>query len=296
MIRFDKATPANGVDGHITPDHPEVVVAPSELPAPLFPEQPGFWNQFDAAVTCMAVMRGGAERLNHTTILSPAFRQLGANTLAAGAELIRAEPATLLPTEAWRRVESPWRVIPGLDGNFINRHILIEDLVGWAARKTGPSCFAAKWHFMVPRPEEVAFAVLNGDVDAPWWSRCALDAAFPDPGVILQDRRRFTRYPEGCPGHPAYPAMHAACAGAQLAVIEAMFELTAQDAHNVRWAVHNKAYFRTWAGVHYPMDNLAGLWIGWETVRRSLPAKLVEYGADPAAVAGLVPPMPAPVF
>ena len=49
------------------------------------------------------------------------------------------------------------------------------------------------------------------------------------------------------------------------------------------------ASFRTFAGVHYESDNMAGLSIGQEVIRRELPGFLqARYGSDPNAVAAKI--------
>ena len=91
--------------------------------------------------------------------------------------------------------------------------------------------FAAKYYFGVPRPEEVG----------------SMNCTF---------------YPEGCPTHPSFPAGHGAAAGATGKHFIDEWDLTPQQAYEVRLACYLWAQFRTLAGVHYAADNLAGLQIG----------------------------------
>jgi hypothetical protein len=78
--------------------------------------------------------------------------------------------------------------------------------------------------------------------------------------------------------------MHSAAFGAQAAVIRVMLTLSPDEAQDVDLAARNGAYFRNVAGVHYPQDNRVGLWLGGETVRRALPAKLAAIGYDQVEV------------
>ena len=92
-------------------------------------------------------------------------------------------------------------------------------------------------------------------------------------------------FPEGSPTHPAYPAGHAAIAGACVTVLKAFFEETASlpdpvvastdGAELLPWTgevltvggelnklANNIALGRDWAGVHYRSDGVDGLLVG----------------------------------
>jgi len=78
--------------------------------------------------------------------------------------------------------------------------------------------------------------------------------------------------------------MHSAASSASLylAVLLDLSDDQLAEAQHLDCAV---ASFRTLAGVHYESDNIAGLSIGQEAIRRELPVFLQErYGSDPAAV------------
>jgi len=78
--------------------------------------------------------------------------------------------------------------------------------------------------------------------------------------------------------------MHSAASSASLylAVLLDLTDTQLQEAQGLDCAV---ASFRTFAGVHYESDNMAGLSIGQEVIRRKLPDYLVtRYGSDRAAV------------
>lgn len=96
--------------------------------------------------------------------------------------------------------------------------------------------FEAKYFFGRPRPEEV-------------FNRC------PD------HLGTFTHYPEGCPTHPAYPAGHGAAAAAVHVLLTA-FDMDEATRNEVIDSAYHWAMYRTFAGVHYAGDNLAGLVVG----------------------------------
>ena len=119
--------------------------------------------------------------------------------------------------------------------DFINR---VPDAHLVLAQKICDSmdrCFEAKYFYGKPRPEE-AFARTG----LPW---------------------NITGYDEGCPNHPAYPAGHGAAAGS-VSVLFTHFNTTQQQRNEVIDACYVWAMSRTLAGVHYAVDNLAGLAIG----------------------------------
>lgn len=284
-IRFTKATRENGVDGHFTADHPRVSVRPEELPMPLYPEDEGFWDEFltTIAKACMA-----HDNARYVRGVSPALEKIIGQNAKQAAELVHHDWPHEILTHAAQAVTSPWRDIPGLQGKFTDRVVMLNHLMGWAAHAVSPNSFAAKWHYMVPRPEEVAGAIARGELDAPAEVRMLLFDMVPQ-GMLAQDQRRFTSYPEGSPDHPAYNAMHSAAAGAAATVVKVLFDLTEADQMMVDMTAHNMAHFRTVAGVHYPQDNRVGLWLGQETVVRLLPALMEqEYGVPGDFIASVL--------
>ena len=78
--------------------------------------------------------------------------------------------------------------------------------------------------------------------------------------------------------------MHSAASTASL-YLAVLLDLTDAQLAEARGLDCAVASFRTLAGVHYETDNMAGLSIGQEVIRRELPGYLAErYGSDPAAV------------
>ena len=82
--------------------------------------------------------------------------------------------------------------------------------------------------------------------------------------------------------------MHSAASSASLylAVLLDLTDAQLKEAQGLDCAV---ASFRTLAGVHYETDNMAGLSIGQEVIRRELPGYLqANYGSDPDVVAARI--------
>ena len=151
-------------------------------------------------------------------------------------------------------------------------------MAGWAVSEVSPTAFACKWGNGRARPEEVAWAVSQGNLPGvPASIRTKIT------NMTLVSATDFTAYPEGSPRHPSYPAMHSAASSAALWVAVMMDLSRAQlaDARRLDWAVSR---FRTLAGVHYDSDNRVGLSIGQEVIARRLPDFLAQFGADRDAV------------
>ncbi len=101
----------------------------------------------------------------------------------------------------------------------------------------------------------------------------------------------FTAYPEGSPGHPSWPAMHAAASGLSF-WLSIVLDLTPEQHCQTKLIDYAVAWGRTVAGVHFEDDNIAGLDMGQEVIARLLPEHLAEtYGADLAAVQAKVDAM-----
>lgn len=64
------------------------------------------------------------------------------------------------------------------------------------------------------------------------------------------------------PTHPSYPAGHGAAAGATAQFFYDYFDLETEDWIAIRYAAYLFAQYRSFAGVHYAVDNLAGLQVG----------------------------------
>lgn len=92
--------------------------------------------------------------------------------------------------------------------------------------------FEAKYYFGVIRPEEIAHGA------------------------------DMTHYPEGCPCHPSFPAGHGCLAGAAAKAMIDYYAMTLEQEFVIMNSAYLFAQWRTFAGVHYAPDNIAGLEIG----------------------------------
>ena len=79
----------------------------------------------------------------------------------------------------------------------------------------------------------------------------------------LENATSFTHYREGSPLHPSWPAMHSAASSASL-WLPVVDDLTEDQYCQVLRTDHAVSYARTVAGVHYRVDNIAGLNMGQE--------------------------------
>lgn len=80
------------------------------------------------------------------------------------------------------------------------------------------------------------------------------------PELYFDTGQLISSYP--CPNHPAYPAGHAAIAGATVQSWVDHVELEPADVAAIEDAGLLYAHFRTVAGVHWPSDNDAGFRLG----------------------------------
>lgn len=112
-----------------------------------------------------------------------------------------------------------------------------------------------------------------------------------DPVVVdlirsmnLTNASSFTQYPEGCPQHPAWPAMHSAGSMASL-WLAVVADLTAEQYCEVLRTDYAVGFGRICSGVHYLDDHLAGLNLGQEVIADKLPDHLFwMYGSNRKAV------------
>lgn len=120
--------------------------------------------------------------------------------------------------------------------NFLETIPDVEEQIADGVKKALIKAFEMKYFFGVARPEEV------------WSSLNNLD------GKLL------TAYPEGCPNHPSYPAGHAsAAAGGLVYLIKEFPNLTDYQLKRILDMGYSWAMFRSFAGVHHAIDNIAGL-------------------------------------
>ena len=164
--------------------------------------------------------------------------------------------------------------------DFLRGMVMLSDLVTWAIARVGPSSFELKWYAGLARPEEIAYKIATGEITkGP--PECLVKSI---KSLNLAAATNFTAYPEGSPRHPSWPAMHSAACAASM-WMPVVMNLTPQQYCQVQLMDYAIAFARTAAGVHYQMDNMAGLKLGRELVARFLPGYLNEkYGSSKSAV------------
>ena len=171
--------------------------------------------------------------------------------------------------------------------DFLRGPVLISDMVGLAIRLVGECNFALKWEVGRARPEEVAWLVKRGKLDVPA-SHQHIERLLNNMTDYDDGPHQFTAYYEGSPTHPSWPAMHSAASVVSF-WLSIVMDLTEEQLCETRKLDYAIAYGRTVAGVHYPDDNVAGLFVGQEILAHKLPRYLANvYGADKGLVKSAV--------
>jgi len=163
------------------------------------------------------------------------------------------------------------------DYQFLRGPFMLAHLNTWALATIGPHSFSAKYAVGRSRPEEIAFAISEGEIpsqDLPDSVRGVINDIFDRFDGNLPNATSFTAYSEGSPRHPSWPAMHSAASQTSfwMSVVLDMTPEQLCQARLVDWGV---AYARTVAGVHYPDDNIDGLNLGQEVISSLLADYLV---------------------
>lgn len=293
----------------IATDDARVEFHPNEFPGPLMPEDgDAFWGELVEVAKKVSYAKQGKtfasikdhteEHLQHEAIDSskPFVSEFIAKKykvakVVEGAELVHLDfPNKILSDLCVYLLQNGARVRKGLLPDvgfkrFTDGPVLFSHIIGWAVHQVSPTAFATKWHHGRPRPEEVIHAWATGELEAPQWADVLL-SSLVDVEAVKADARAFTTYPEGCPNHPSFPAMHGAAAGASV-LFGVIFDLTDEELDLVRRTAMNVAIFRDFAGVHYRQDSLTGLHIGEKVVAKKIGAFMAQYGADEAEVTAL---------
>jgi len=164
--------------------------------------------------------------------------------------------------------------------DFVNSVICLAHLNTWSIDTIAATSFATKWYVGRLRPEEMAFKIATGEVS----HGVPIDILQKVQSMNLLSAEEFTAYPEGCPRHPSWPAMHSAASSMSL-WMAVVCDMTDDQLYQAKLTDHAVAYSRSIAGVHYMDDNIAGLKLGQELLARLLPDYLAQtYGADPDVV------------
>jgi len=162
--------------------------------------------------------------------------------------------------------------------DFIGKQIMMSAVNSWSINHVSSPNFLVKWTVGRIRPEEAAFQIAQDMLEeVPPYLRTTIKI------LNIATPEQFTAYPEGCPTHPSWPAMHSAASAASL-WLATVADLTPEQYCQVLLTDYGIAFARTVAGVHYESDNIAGLNLGQLLVSRALPDYLAtNFGADKAA-------------
>jgi len=120
--------------------------------------------------------------------------------------------------------------------NFLETIPFVEEQISDGVKRSLIKAFEMKYEFGLARPEEI-------------WGH-----------INNEDGTRLTAYKEGCPNHPSFPAGHAsAAAGGLTSLIKEFPNLTDKQMKRILDMGYSWAMFRSLAGVHHAVDNIAGL-------------------------------------
>ena len=275
---------------------------------PVYPEQRKFWNQLFQVVDLQIARKNNQdpnESYGWPTIMKEAkVDSMNAFTLEDIAAAVNGEyPASIqkafireevFPAFKAQKNDARKNMLsmgqPTRSGvDFIGMQVRIAAINTWSFEVVAPVNFMLKWHYGMPRPEEVAWLIATDRISDGLEKTTTMKQTVElIKGMNLQQRKDFTAYnkekEDGSPTHPSFPAMHSA--GSTLSTwLPVLFKLTPEQYEQTLLIDHAVAFGRSVAGVHYPMDNIAGLNIGQRIVREELPAFVAEkYGYDEAKV------------
>jgi hypothetical protein len=260
---------------------------------PIQPEDSDFWNQF--LNTCKAVRKSRGKVIIPNGMLSNTlrekFRIYRYDQLAQLVHLDMPPEIITKLSEYLLQKGVKFRNITneGNYANFTNGVVLLCRLLGWAIHFVSPTCFAHKYFHGAIRQEEVAGAIVRGELEptqgimdqfnsivSPSWRK-----------EIEKDQRAFTMYPEGCPNHPQIPQMHGSASAVSL-ILPIMLDVNKEQLHEIRQVAYDIAFGRVCAGVHDEQSIYYALDLGERIISEILPRKLEELGADESEVMGLI--------
>lgn len=258
---FTEIPPAQfEIDGSVHYSHlasPQIG-KPHGLPEPTHYGSDGFFAELQEVIEVRSMVEAGIwpadfllrhhpepERFNPYLLTTPLINEgLTDRDPKSCADVVHMDLPMDMPNAVLRWLNEVMVPLKATTGHvdFLEAVPYVQEDIADATKRNLNKVFEAKYYFGRVRPEE------------------ALANVYQEKSMAI-DCRSFTAYREGCPTHPAYPAGHAGAAAA-VKVFSKHFELTEyyQD------AIFDTAYlwsmFRTFAGVHYADDNLAGLDIG----------------------------------
>ena len=211
--------------------------------------------------------------------------------LSAALILINSGPKSVLNCNQFKGASNPYRYSTVEEGFTTFGPAEAVDWLGRVTTAALKAAYCQKW--MVHRrlrPEALGGLIHKTrsgirpyPIHRSLYESKAVDAVFSRTGSYLLPQA----YPEGCPLHPAYPAGHAAIAGACSIVLKACFDgemllpgcvepdveglklipcskYSPTVTNEINKLAFNIAMGRNWAGIHYRSDAITGLQLGEE--------------------------------
>ena len=237
---------------------------------------PKIWKDFTIEEVAAAVHNEVRSNVFEKSIILPCFTHLNIIRASQYPGSVQAE---LIKSLMANGVKVDSSIIPlRCKVEFLRGIVMLAELNTWAWGTAGPPNFGLKYHVGRVRPEEMAFLISEGSLTA--GDGVPEDILVNIPLKSLKKMEDFTAYPEGCPMHPSWPAMHSAASSASL-WLAAGLNLTPEQWCQAKLVDYGVAYARTIAGMHYREDNFAGLNLGQEIIASKLPGHLASrYGSN----------------
>jgi len=241
-----------------------------------------FWDEFEWVLDLQKKRKAGSQA-SEVIDLPKIF---DGKTIEEAAQAVKSDfptkwPTTLLESflTANDSLSIDHSIFKHRGNEFVDKQVMLARLIGWAVSEVSPSAFAMKWNIGRIRPEEVAWKLKNGAINATGDEEKSVVEKLKGDDYIksLGRPEDFTAYADvGCPVHPAYPAMHSAASAASL-YLPVVLELSTDEIREARLLDYAVATFRSMAGVHYESDNRAGLGLGAGIIAKALPKVLEEW-------------------
>lgn len=280
------------------PDNERVLFHPNKYPKPLMPEDgASFWSDFLEVVVRVdharkkTTFKNLPEELKKELMpegvfsdndyLPEVFKSVyGIKSTYDLAMLVKAD----WPTDIMNKAAG-WLYSKGYKERdffshkytrFTDGRVLLARLIGEVIHEVSPTCFAFKWYYGRPRPQEVAQAWAAKTIDAPKGIDVAIANMIGNKRqAIAKDSNKFPMYPH--PPHCSLPAMHAAVAAIQI-LMSVWFKLDDYGFSQMKKVGACTSLGRDFGGVHYRNDSLFGMKLGEDCVAVILPKLLEKHG------------------
>ena len=172
-----------------------------------------FWGEFEQIVDLQAIRKNSGNTSMARDYLETLPAMFANHTVSAAAAAVEKDfptdfPTTLAKKFLREKVVFDKTVVPHTGNDFVNKVVMLADVIGWAVSIVSPTAFATKWQNGRARPEEVAWAVHSEDAHVAGASATVVNKIKEGLGLI--DAYNFTAYKNGSPKHPSWRAMHSA--------------------------------------------------------------------------------------